>query len=262
MTRERLLVLLTSVFAGVAIVSVLNLALPGDSVAGRLLVDKGMTINDGGQAIEVTRPFSVQTFLWLAFCIGLGEIAYRLFWCHKEMQEFGKSYLPEAPEVLLGAKDLVPIYRKVQQGQKTLFVPRLISRIVLQFQSAKSVDRANSLLNSSLDLFLHEVELRYNMLRYLVWLIPSLGFLGTVVGIIAGLNLAAVQYKEKAGEIDLAAVTDALAVAFYTTWLGLLMAAVLVFLNHLAQGREESVVNRAGQYCLDHLINKLYERST
>lgn len=262
MNRDRLLVLLASLFAGIAIVSVLNLTLPGDSVAARLLVDKSMTVTDDGQTAEVTRLLSVQTFLWLAFSIGLGEIAYRLFWCHKEMQELDKAYLPESPEILLGAKDLVPIYRKVRQGDTTLFVPRLISRIVLQFQSAKSVDRANSLLNSSLDLFLHEVELRYNILRYLVWLIPSLGFLGTVVGIIAGLNLAAVQYKEKAGEIDLAAVTDALAVAFYTTWLGLLMAAVLVFLNHLAQGREEGVVNKAGQYCLDHLINKLYERTT
>jgi len=260
MNQERLLTLLASLFAGIAIVAVLNLVLPGESVAARLLVDKGLTLGPDGQTAEVTRPFAVQTFLWLAFMVGLGEAAYRLFWCHKEMREFDKSYLPSEPDVLLVAKDLVPIYRRVREGGTTLFVPRLISRIVLQFQSAKSVDRANSLLNSSLDLFLHEVELRYNMLRYLVWLIPSLGFLGTVVGIIAGLNLAAVQYKEKAGEIDLASVTDALAVAFYTTWLGLLMAAVLVFLNHLAQGREESVVNRAGQYCLDHLINKLYER--
>jgi biopolymer transport protein ExbB/TolQ len=262
MTSERSIILMAAGLAGVAIVAILNLVLPGDTTAARLLIDKSAEFNSEGQLIEVTRIISVQTFLWLAFMVGLGDVGYRFFWCRKEEKELLKTYLPEAPDVLLEAKDLVPIYRKVRRSDQALFVPRLISRVVLQFQSAKSVDRANSLLNSSLDLFLHEVELRYGLLRFLVWLIPSLGFLGTVVGIAGGLNLAAVQYKEMSGEIDLASVTNALSVAFYTTWLGLLMAAVLVFLNHLAQTREEGVVNRAGQYCLDHLINKLYERTT
>lgn len=116
------------------------------------------------------------------------------------------------------------------------------------------------MLTSSIDLFAHEIDLRYHMLRFLVWLVPSLGFLGTVVGIVAGLDIAAAQYAEHAGSIDLSAVTGALGVAFYTTWLALLMAAVLVLLMHIAQEAEENALNRAGQHCLDHLINKLYER--
>ena len=34
-----------------------------------------------------------------------------------------------------------------------------------------------------MDLFLHEIDLRYSMIRYVVWVIPSLGFIGTVIGI-------------------------------------------------------------------------------
>ena len=34
----------------------------------------------------------------------------------------------------------------------------------------------------------------------------------------------------------------------------------LVFLQNLVQGREELTLNRAGQYCLDNLINRLYAR--
>ena len=37
------------------------------------------------------------------------------------------------------------------------------------------------------------------------------------------------------------------------------VAAALVFLMHIAQGREEAVLNNSGQYCLDNLINRLYE---
>jgi len=39
---------------------------------------------------------------------------------------------------------------------------------------------------------MHEIDLRYSMLRYLTWLIPSLGFIGTVV-----LLQSLVQAKEE-----------------------------------------------------------------
>jgi biopolymer transport protein ExbB/TolQ len=257
---NRFLVAASAVFAGIGIVAILNLTLPPDSLSGRLLVDKGTIKSPMGEAIVVTRPFAVQAFMWVVFMVGLGEVGLRLYACQRERSELDRRYLPESPDVLLTAKDLIPIYRKVHEAASGLFLTRMIERIALQFQTSKSVDRANSMLSSSLELFMHEIDLRYNLLRFTVWLIPCLGFLGTVVGIVAGLNLAAVQYLEKAGEIDLAVVTDALSVAFYTTWLGLLMSAILVFLMHIAQEIEEGAVNKSGQYCLDHLINKLYEK--
>jgi biopolymer transport protein ExbB/TolQ len=257
---NRILVAASAIFAGIAMVAILNLTLPADSLPGRLLVDKGITKSALGEEIVVTHPFAVQAFMWVAFFFGLGEVGLRLFACRQETSEIQRHYLPEAPDVLLTAKDLVPIYRKVREAANGLFLTRMIERIILQFQTSKSVDRAASMLSSSLDLFMHEIDLRYNLLRFTVWLIPSLGFLGTVIGIVAGLNIAAVQYVEKSGEIDLAVVTDALGIAFYTTWLGLLMSAILVFLMHIAQEIEEGAVNKSGQYCLDHLINKLYEK--
>jgi hypothetical protein len=36
------------------------------------------------------------------------------------------------------------------------------------------------------------------------------------------------------------------------------MSAVLVLIQHIVQAREERALNRAGQYCLDNLINRLY----
>ena len=257
---NRLLVGLSAVFAGIAIVAVLNLTLEPKSLAGRLLVDKGIEKTALGEEISVTRPFAVQAFIWIAFMFGLGEVGLRLHACRQERAELDKKYLPEAPDVLLSAKDLVPIYRRIHNASNGLFLTRLIERITLQFQTSKSVDRANSMLSASLDLFMHEIDLRYNLLRFTVWLVPTLGFLGTVIGIVAGLNMAAVQYAQNQGQIDLAVVTDALGAAFYTTWLGLLMSAILVFLMHIAQEIEEGSVNRSGQYCLDHLINKLYEK--
>ena len=57
-------------------------------------------------------------------------------------------------------------------------------------------------------------------------------------------------------------LTGLLSVAFYTTLLALLLSAVLMFVLHLLQLREEGVLNRVGQYCLKNFINRLYEQGS
>jgi hypothetical protein len=56
-------------------------------------------------------------------------------------------------------------------------------------------------------------------------------------------------------------ITSRLAVSFNGTLVALLMAGVLVFLQHVAQAREEHALNNAAQYCLDNLINRLITKS-
>lgn len=108
------------------------------------------------------------------------------------------------------------------------------------------------MLNSSLELIAHRVDLRYSLLRYLVWMIPTMGFIGTVVGIAAALGLI------DPNNPDLQVVTANLAVAFNTTIVALAESAVLVFLLGSTQRREEEAVNLAGSYCLKNLVNRLY----
>jgi hypothetical protein len=205
-------------------------------------------------------PFTVQNVLWLAFFVGLGELVLRWLAGRLEEAQFGHDYLPLDEEtVLRPGDDLTPIYRKVRASKHrdTCFLPRLIERCILNFNLGQSVDQTNSLLNSSLELFLHELDLRYNIVRYISWLIPSLGFIGTVVGIMMALNYAGDRVNAQSPDM-LYQVTERLGVAFSTTLLALIMAAILVFLQNMIQGREEKTLNRCGQYCLDNLINRLY----
>jgi len=207
-----------------------------------------------------TWPFTIQNALWLAFFAGAGELFFRWRHLRLEEQQFSRNYLPEDEEtVLRPGEDVTPIYQKVRgsKDRDTCFVPRLITRCVLGFNLSHSADQTNSLLNSSLELFMHEIELRYNMVRYITWLIPSLGFIGTVVGIMLALNYAGNRANVESPDM-LYQVTERLGVAFSTTLLALVMAAILVFIQNLVQGGEERVLNRAGQYCLDNLINRLY----
>lgn len=208
-----------------------------------------------------TYPVTVQNVMWIVFAIGLGEIFVRFKDTAGEKREVMAGYLPEDERTILQANDLRSIYtttRAATLGKSSnRFLPRLIQRVVLQFQTSRSIDHANTLLNSSLELYLHEIDLRYSMIRYTVWVIPTLGFIGTVIGITLALNFAAgVDVNDPT---LLAQLTIRLAVAFYTTLLALVLSAVLVLLQHIVQAQEEGALNTAGQYCLDNLINRLYE---
>lgn len=204
-----------------------------------------------------TYPFTVQNVMWVAFAIGLGELIVRVRDAVAERGQLALGYLPEDERTILQAPELRDIYLKTRRAGAGRFLPRLIQRVVLQFQIGRSIDQANALLNSSLELFLHEIDLRYSMIRYIVWVIPTLGFIGTVIGISLALGFAADSNVQD--PTLLAELTKRLAVAFNTTLMALVMSAILMLLQHVVQSREEGALNQAGQYCLDNLINRLYE---
>jgi len=247
-SQRRLIIAMISSLLGLLFIFTLHIFLEQNSTAAQLLLDYRKD-ND-------LYPLSVQNIMWLVFFIGLGELWGRATDGLAEYSQLRQHYLPEDERTLLQVKDLGSIYRRVRNTASDLFLPRLIRRIILQFQSSHSIDQANTLLNSSLELCQHEIDLRYNMLRYIMWLIPSLGFMGTVIGITLALNYAgSTDFQDPS---LLSELTQRLAAAFYTTLLALIQAAILVFIMHIVQGHEEHSLNRAGQYCLDNLINRLY----
>ena len=245
--------------AGVWIATLtLALAVPvpgsGEVYVSALLLDRG----------SGAYPLTIQNAMWLMFFFGLGELWLRFRRANEEMAQFGAGILPDDETTMFRAKDLVPVYRKAMNPKRARHfrLQRLVLRIVQQFQISKSIDQANSLMNSSLELIQHEIELKYSMLRYVVWLIPTAGFIGTVVGIAMALSAAGeMPDLDDAVEVQawFAEMTTDLGVAFNTTLLALVMAAILMFLLHIAQAKEETALNSAGQYCLDKLINRLYE---
>jgi len=248
---RRPLILFLSVLAAVAVIWAMQALLPVSWAVALLDVR------------QTTYPFTVQTVQWVVFFLGLGELLVRAREAAAERAQLRLGYLPEDETTVLQAPDLRRIYARAREARtpgatgETRFLPRLIHRVVIQFQTSKSVDQANALLNSSLELYLHEIDLRYTLIRYVIWAIPALGFLGTVLGIALALD-----YAGNADMQDpqfLHNLTERLAVAFNTTLVALCMSTVLVLVQHIVQAREERALNESGQYCLDNLINRLFE---
>ena len=224
-------------------------------MAGQLLLDRGSAQNEPG----ATYPFSVQNVMWIVFFASLGELVVRYFGARIEEEQLKLGFLPEDSTTMLSAMERGNIFAAVSESRNadTCFLPRLIRRSIMQYETTKSIEHASSTVVANADIYLHEIDLKYNLLRYMMWLIPSLGFIGTVVGI-----SLALAYAGQPGRIEdpllLTNVTQKLAVAFNTTLLALILSAVLVYLSGMVQTREERSLNRTSQYCLDNLVARLF----
>ena len=258
----RVVTLAGSLAAGLAWVGLLSVLLPAgaENVLAQLLVDR-----DRG-----SYPFTIQNVMWVVFFVAAGDLLVRHLAGRLEEDQLRLSLLPEDDRTVLRQEDIGPLFRRVRQSdaEGRYWLQRLLTGVMLQFQVSGSVDQVNAMFNSSMELYQHETELRYGLLRYLVWLIPTLGFIGTVVGIAFALRSAGVMFAgidpnanlNQLGPEMMTSLTGELGVAFYTTLLALLQSAVLMLAMHVVQGREEGALNRVGQYCLRNLVNRLYEQ--
>ena len=199
-------------------------------------------------------PFSIQALMHVLFVIGLAELFVRSRVAQWETAFLSDNLLPEDDATVLQIRDLGAIRRRVANAfdGDSGFLPSLIDLVILRLQTSQSVDQAATVLNASLELFGQRVDLRYQLVRYLMWVIPTVGFIGTVVGI-----AAALQFVDP-DRLDLKTVTASLSVAFDTTVIALIWSAILVLFQHVVQKKEEMALNQTGHYCLNNLINRIY----
>ena len=199
-------------------------------------------------------PFTIQNMMHLLFFVGLGELYVRHRTGVWESAQLRAHFLPEDEASVLQIEDLGAIRRKVANrfDGENGFLASLINMAVLQLQATRSIDQAVSVLQTSLSLLESRVEIRYTMVRYLAWVIPTLGFVGTVSHLGGALRLVDPNH------MNISNVTTALAIAFNTTLVALIESAILVLIQHVVEAREEAAVGGAGEYCLRNLINRLY----
>jgi biopolymer transport protein ExbB/TolQ len=140
----------------------------------------------------------------------------------------------------------------------------LINRLLMaldNFRARKSVPEVSAVLNSQADTDAAMVDSSYAMLKVLIWAIPILGFIGTVIGISEAVNgfTQAVQEAENLAKVKeaLGLVTKGLAVAFDTTLLGLILSMVIMFPTNSVQKAEEDLLSTIDQYCNEHLLPRL-----
>lgn len=96
-------------------------------------------------------------------------------------------------------------------------------------------------------------------IRFIAWLIPVLGFIGTVLGISLAISGFPQLFQSASQDIgdQLGPITTNLGVAFETTLLALIKTAIVMLVTFAVQKRGNELLNTFDEFCLDNLLSKV-----
>ena len=121
-----------------------------------------------------------------------------------------------------------------------------------RFLITQDVQNTSDAIESSVEALALKQDAENSMIRYLIWAIPSIGFIGTVRGIGQALSQA-----DQALAGDIAGMTESLGIAFNSTLVALLISIALMFMLHQLQRLQDNLVVDTQDYCEAFLLNRI-----
>lgn len=129
---------------------------------------------------------------------------------------------------------------------------RTLMASLRRFLITGDVHNTSETIEASVDAMAQKQEAENSLIRYLIWAIPAIGFIGTVRGIGEALSQA-----DQALAGDIAGMTESLGVAFNSTFVALLISIVLMFLLHQLQRLQDGMLVDTQEYCESFLLNRI-----
>jgi len=186
------------------------------------------------------------------FFVGLAALVIRAADVAQQYAAIGRALLgPATPsqgivgdcEVLLDRLDRLPASRRND------YLVRRLREAIEHVRRRGSADQLEEELRYLADLDADRAAAGFALVRIIIWAIPILGFLGTVIGI----TLAIANLSPQALEDSLPQVTAGLGVAFDTTALALGLSIVLMFAQFLTDRAQQALLNRVDQRAAEEL---------
>jgi hypothetical protein len=157
---------------------------------------------------------------------------------------------------------LLQLWREL--SQETCIIASRCSRIISAYINSGNKNACSDLAIDDSSFYLTASESSYALPRILVWAIPLLGFIGTVLGISSAVNGFSI-FLEKSEELDqikegIGTVTSGLAVAFDTTLLALFLSVLVMIPLVLVEKLESRLLLQIDVYINDRLLPRLKEK--
>ncbi|WP_373084644.1 MotA/TolQ/ExbB proton channel family protein [Sneathiella sp.] len=123
---------------------------------------------------------------------------------------------------------------------------------IRRYLMTDDVHSTSEAISLSMDALALRQEAGNTMIRYVIWAIPSFGFIGTVRGIGQALTQA-----DEALKGDITLMTDSLGVAFNSTLVALCLSIPLMLLLHGLQRFQDDQLINTQEYCEKFLLNRV-----
>jgi len=176
----------------------------------------------------------------------------------RQRRAFHLGLLPTDEGVRILPEDGRPLQRRVDQltdGRGPFILASMVRLALGKYAVSRSNQDVSETVRTQAEVDLGRLVSSMSTVHYLAWALPALGFLGTVRGLAGSLGAA-----DLTGETNfIAIVSSHLGIAFDCTLVALVLSLVVMFLLHSVQRDEEALVIDCRQYCLEHLVNRLYD---
>lgn len=198
----------------------------------------------------------IQGLIYFLFFYGFFEMRNMSKHIEGEAEQLGKSVLPEREQQILLPDHVNEIKLRMidLESKRKTTLTDLIKKACTKFRSSNSVTEVMDLVKTQISIYTRKSESEQSFIRYILSAIPSVGFIGTVLGIAASLGSAGAAMTED----GLESVTSMLYVAFDTTLVALVFSLVLMYVYHGLQKRVENLYIDLESYVLENLVNRIY----
>jgi len=205
-------------------------------------------------------PYAIVFFSAWAFWI----IVVKYFKINVQARALGRPLCPDDPSFYISADTAVKVLDRLYDicDEPRDFL--LYNRIQFALSNLKNLGRVgdvDEVLRSRADSDESGAESGYTVVKGLLWAIPVLGFIGTVLGLSVAIGSfgAVLATSADAEEIKpaLQSVTAGLATAFETTLQALVVTLVIHMFMTMVRRKEERMFNRFNDYCERQVVAKI-----
>ena len=201
----------------------------------------------------VTHP--IENVEIIVFCAALGVLGAKTWGSRAQRRALASRILPpwdgqplppsEAPALLAEVSRLPASLRNTWVVRRTVAI---LDFVCSRRTAAAQDDEMHYLSDSDV----MALENSFALINFLIWSLPILGFLGTVLGIAEAVTNVTPEVLEN----SISSVTGGLALAFDTTGLALGLTLSVMFLKFLTDRREQAVLEEVDRFCEVHLKHR------
>ena len=197
----------------------------------------------------------------IMFCIGLAALSLKMFDVVSQRRAVGDSLvesIPEGGQNPIDAQSLLESLPTETSGSSSTsyLVRRLRESLDLVVRTG-TADKLEDHLKYLADLDAARAAQSYGLVRFIIWAIPIMGFLGTVIGItVAIASLSPTELENISG------VVAGLGTAFDTTATALALSMVLMFMQFVIDRYEQSLLADVDQVAWVAMAGRFQSLST
>lgn len=184
--------------------------------------------------------------------LGLSICAYRAFELNSDEFLYDVDILADIDLSDFNVRSLNEFVLGLPANVKRSSLVEIMTASMRRFLLTRSIESAANSLEPSLDTLSIKHEGQLAPIRFIVWAVPSIGFLGTVRGI----GLALAQADEAVGG-NIAPMTESLGVAFNSTFVALIISIILTFVLSGLQRQQDNRLVQIQAYVEETLIKKI-----